>query len=374
MKTLFFLCLLTIAQGLHAFDWQGHRGARGLYPENTIGSMQTALQYPVMTLELDVVISKDDLVVVSHEPWMNPEICLGPARERLSGKKVNLRTLTYDEIKKYDCGSLGNPRFPEQRKVSVGKPLLTDLLQSMEQELRRLGRTGVGYNIEIKSTPEDEARGFQPEYRKFSELVVATILKHIPMERFTIQSFDWRVLRYLKEKHPGLSLVALRESSFVPQKVIEELGFAPKIFSPHWKLLNAETVAFFQQQGIRVIPWTVNEVEDMRSVKALGVDGIITDYPNRILELEQKSCPAGHNLFEGRCVKIPEHARASNKNPGWVCEHGYQQKRNRCQKIIIPRNAVLLEDGKSWGCKEGYVAYRASCKRDSRKNEILLGL
>jgi hypothetical protein len=107
----------------------------------------------------------------------------------------------------------------------------------------------------------------------------------------------------------------------------------------------------------------VNNVTDMKNLIDMGVDGIITDYPNLIPQVQTKKCPPGHNLFENRCVRVPAHALPSDKNPGWVCKAGYQQKRNRCIKINVPRNAHLLEDGKTWACNEGYVRYRGTCRK-----------
>jgi glycerophosphoryl diester phosphodiesterase len=332
-----------------SFDWQGHRGARGLYPENTIGSMKEALKYPVTTLELDVVISKDRQVVVSHEPWIDPEICKTP-------KRKNIFEMTYAEVMTFDCGSKPHPRFPEQQKVNEGKPLLSKLIKETKDNK-------ISYNVEIKSTSEQELRGFQPDYKTFTDIVLKELLLLLPAERFSIQSFDWRVLKYLKVKHPQVTLSALGQEVHDPDKLIKELGFIPEIYSPHYKGLKADLVRRYQLLHMKVIPWTVNSVEEMRFIKSIGVDGIITDFPNLIEVAEQKSCPPSHNLFEGKCVKIPSHALPSDTNPGWVCKKGYQQKRSKCVKIRIPHNAHFLEDGKTWVCNEGYYRYRATCRK-----------
>jgi len=265
-----------------AMDWQGHRGARGLYPENTIGAMKEALKYPeVTTLELDVVISKDGEVVVSHEPWMGAEICLDLNSKPVKERSINMYKLTYDEIAKYDCGSKAHPRFPEQKKVRESKPLLRTLLQETEQLVQASGRK-IEYNIEIKSTEEDERDGFQPGVIEFSDKVVKVIADTVGNRRASIQSFDWRVLKYLHKAYPAYKTVALIEETYRPAAVLKKLGFKPTVFSPYFKNLTAEHVKFFRQKGVLVVPWTVNEVADMKSVVRLGVDGIITDYPNRI--------------------------------------------------------------------------------------------
>jgi glycerophosphoryl diester phosphodiesterase len=344
------------------FDWQGHRGARGLYPENTINGMKEAVKFPITTLELDVVISKDNEVVVSHEPWMSEEICLDSKGKPVKDREVNLYAINYDVIKTYDCGTKPHPRFLQQKKISEFKPLLSDLIAAMEPSKYK-------YNIEIKSTPEDEKSGFQPEYKQFTNLAIAQITKLLPVDRFTIQSFDWRVLKHVHEMYPQISLGALRETKYKAKDVLKELGFSPAVFSPDWEMLTAKDVKYFHSKKILVVPWTVNTIKDMEKLIFMRVDGIITDYPNLIMEIPQKiyllepECLANFNRFEGRCVKIPKHAVASIKNPGWVCNVGYMQKRNTCVKIKIPKNARLTEDGKTWICDEGFKRYRYSCKQ-----------
>jgi glycerophosphoryl diester phosphodiesterase len=361
-----FVSLLLVLLSFNTFadfDWQSHRGGRGIYPENTINGMKVSVKFPgVTTLELDVVMSKDQQVVVSHEPWMNEEMCLDPKGQTVSGKEVNLYKLTYAQIKEYDCGSKTHPRFPRQQKIKEHKPLLKDLIK----ELRASGKK---FNIEIKSTEEDEQSGYQPEYKKFTDLVMNQILEELSPSRFTIQSFDWRVLRYLHEKYPNIEISALRESKYSHQNIVKELGFAPQIFSPDYELLSAADVAYFHKNNIKVIPWTVNSPDMMNKMIAMHVDGIITDYPDLIAEIPVDSyqhvpeCPTNSNRFENKCIKIPTHAVASEQNPGWKCKPGHVQKRDGCVKIKLPRHARFEEDGKTWVCKEGYERYRSLCKR-----------
>lgn len=344
-------------------DWQGHRGARGLYPENTIGAMEEALKYPVTTLELDVVVSKDLKVVVSHEPWMNEDICLDSQGKKVRNKDFNLYKMTYEEIQKFDCGSLPYPRFPQQKKIKEGKPTIDKLIEVTEVTLKRLNRENVQYNIEIKSTPEDEKDGFQPDVATFSDLVIKTIQEKLPASKFTIQSFDWRILQYINKTYPEVRLVALKEDNVNPEKDLKLLGFKPYVYSPYFKELKKKHVDAFHNQGIKVIPWTVNSVQDMEEMLDMNVDGIITDYPNLITEVNSKKCKEGSNLFEKKCVKLPAHSLPSDQNPGWTCKPGYAQKRAGCSKIKVPRNGYLLPDGKGWECLAGFERYRATCKK-----------
>jgi glycerophosphoryl diester phosphodiesterase len=359
----FFLPALLFSMSAFALDWQGHRGARGLYPENTIGAMEESLKYPVTTLELDVVVSKDMQVVVSHEPWMSEEICTNPEGKTVKDREYNLYKLTYEEITKFDCGKKVHPRFPHQIKVATGKPTLDQLITSTEATLKKLNRSEIPYNIEIKSTVEDERDGFQPDVKTFSDLVIKTIKAKLPLKKFTIQSFDWRVLQYIHKTYPDVKLVALIETKVDPEADLKNLGFNPYVYSPDFTLLTKEHVDFFHKQKIKVIPWTLNEVTDMEKMISFNVDGIITDYPNKIKEILAKKCKAGTNYFNNKCVKIPAHAVPSEDVPGWDCESGYVQKRMNCVKIAVPENGKLKEDGKSWECLEGFVAYRDSCKK-----------
>jgi glycerophosphoryl diester phosphodiesterase len=357
------LLLVTLAFNVLAVDWQGHRGARGLYPENTIGAMEEALKYPVTTLELDVVISKDKKVVVSHEPWMNEEICLDSKGNKIKGHEHNLYKLDYEEIALYDCGTLPHPRFSLQKKINVGKPTLDKLLLVTEETLKRLNRSDVQYNIEIKSTPEEEKDGYQPDVKTFSDLVVKTILARLPATRFTLQSFDWRVLQYLHTAYPEMRLVALNEDPMASGDVLKKLGFKPYVYSPDFALLTQNDLDFFHKEGIKVVVWTVNEIPQMKALLKMGVDGIITDYPNLIIEAAAKKCKNGFNFFEGKCINLPAHSLPSDSNPGWTCKPGYVQKRAYCTKIKVPDAGHLLPDGKTWECNPGFKPYRGTCKK-----------
>ncbi len=281
------------------FDLQGHRGARGLKPENTIPACILALEYGVTTLELDVVISKDKQVVVSHEPWMSAEICLQPDGSPIAKEdqlKFNLYELNYAEIKQFDCGSIGNPRFTEQEKLTAHKPLLKDVLVAAETHIKNHTLYEVDYNIEIKSRADGD-HSYHPAPEEFSDLVYNLIDDYLPWERVVIQSFDFRVLKYFNKKYPHVRLAVLIENTKSPEKNLQELGFTPSVYSPYFKGLKKDHIDYLHTvtvskppnvsapRKVRVIPWTVNEVEDMKKLKAMGVDGLITDYPNRAAEI-----------------------------------------------------------------------------------------
>lgn len=276
------------AQYIPKFDLQGHRGARGLKPENTIPAFIAALNHGVTTLELDVVITKDRQVLVSHEPFMSSEICLKPDSSLISEEeapKYNIYKMSYAETQRFDCGLKVHPRFPEQEKMPATKPLLRNVIAAAEDHIKSYTFYEVDYNIEIKSEKAGDGK-FQPAPEEFSDLVYQLIDLYLPWERVVIQSFDFRVLKYFHKKYPHVRLAALVENQKTADANLKELGFSPSVYSPDFTLLKSQSaVTALKKKKIRVIPWTVNEVEDMKRLKLWGVDGIITDYPNRATEL-----------------------------------------------------------------------------------------
>lgn len=270
-----------------AIDIQGHRGARGLLPENSIRGFVKAIDLGVNTLELDLCITKDKLVVVSHEPFISSEICLDSDRNMISeeqSKQLNIYQMDYVEVRSYDCGSLMHPRFRSQGKVKAVKPLLSEVFRRIEDYYVKNNITPLAYNIEIKSMQEtDEV--YHPAPEEFSDLVFDQIEGVIDWSRVTIQSFDFRVLQYFSEKHPEVQLAQLIENDKPWQENVDELGFKPEIYSCYYKLLTKEIIEELHSENIRVIPWTINEIPEMEELISWGVDGIITDYPDRAKEL-----------------------------------------------------------------------------------------
>ena len=269
------------------FDLQGHRGARGMKPENTIPAFLIALDSGVTTIEMDLAITKDKQIILSHEPWMAASICLKADNSVITSreeKKFNIFQMTYDEVKKFDCGSKGNEKFPQQEKIKVFKPLLIDVIVAVETHIKNYTQYEVDYNIEIKSSPEGDNK-FHPAPQEFSDMVYNLLDQYLPLERVIIQSFDFRVLKYWHEKYPDVRLAALVENSNSVYRNLSELGFNPSVYSPYFKLLEKEDVEYLQKQKIRTIPWTVNEIEDIKKMRQMGVDGLITDYPDRAAQL-----------------------------------------------------------------------------------------
>lgn len=291
-KKLFFILLIVFIVPHHTYsqklDIQGHRGARGLLPENTINAFIKAVDLGVSTLELDVVISKDGKVVISHEAYMSAAICLDQDARTIEGsdeKSHNIYQMDYETVRKYDCGIIGNKRFPEQEKVTAHKPLLSEMIEVVEKHISKNNLKPVNYNIEIKSTPKGD-NVYHPAPGKFSDIVYEEVNRLLPLDRVIIQSFDIRVLKYLHKQYPQVKLAFLVENKLNYKAQLKKLGFEPAIYSPYYKLLDAEVVAKLQKKNIQVIPWTVNDPVEMKLLMEWGVDGIITDYPNRAIKLQ----------------------------------------------------------------------------------------
>ncbi len=262
------------------FDIQGHRGARGLLPENSTDGFLHAADLGVTTLELDVVIAGDSTVVVSHEPWMSETICSDTTGQAIThGESHNIFQLPYAAVARYDCGSRGHPDFPRQKKQPAIKPRLIDVIEAVEKHTERRGVKPLHYNIEIKSRREWDGV-YTPAPPVFLQLVYDVVISSGVMDRVTVQSFDMRSLQ--AAHHLGapwqLALLVLSDTDLA--SILTRLGFTPQIFSPAFRLVEESLVHAAHARGMRIVPWTVNEVSDMIRLKALGVDGLITDYPD----------------------------------------------------------------------------------------------
>lgn len=268
------------------FDLQGHRGARGLYPENSVEGFLAAVDLQVNTLEMDVVISKDKKVVVSHEPWINSVICSDSSGNPIpDGKGLNMFEMSYDQISKYDCGSQPHPDFPLQAKLMTVKPLLSEVVTKIEASVASLELEPIKYNIEIKSTLEGD-NIYHPEPAAFCQLVYDQIIESGIKERTIIQSFDVRSLQAMKKIDSSVPVALLIYETQAFENDLEKLGFTPEIYSPYYKLVDEDLVQSCKANNIELIPWTVNDEDDMIELLERGVDGIITDYPDVALTLK----------------------------------------------------------------------------------------
>ncbi len=271
------------------FDVQGHRGARGLLPENTVPAFLRALELGVTTLELDTVIARDATVVVSHEPWMSAAICSQPDGTPVPQEQeqtFRLFEMTYDEVARYDCGRRGNPRFPTQAALPAVKPRLRDVIEAAEAYAAAHDRPPPRYNIETKARPDWDGV-FTPDPETFTRLLYDVLVETGVKDRATLQSFDVRTLQAGRRLDPSwhLALLVEQEEDRGLEANLDVLGFLPEVYSPDSQLVDEALVAAAHAKGLLVIPWTVNTMDEMQRLKALGIDGVITDYPDLGVQL-----------------------------------------------------------------------------------------
>jgi len=270
------------AATLPVFDTQGHRGARGLLPENTVPAMLAAMNLGVTTLEMDAQVSKDGQVLLSHDPYLNPEhelLADGTEIPAADGQKYVLYEMNYSDIRKFDVGSKRYSRFPEQQLLPAHKPLLSEVIDTVQAYIKKHQLPQVFYNIETKSKPETDNK-YHPAPDEFVQRLMAVIEAKEITPWVIIQSFDVRTLQVLHQQYPQVKTALLVENQDIFEQHLDKLGFIPDIYSPSYHLVDSALVAAAHQRSIRVIPWTVNELAEMRHLKTLGVDGIISDYPN----------------------------------------------------------------------------------------------
>ena len=262
-------------KGATDLDIQGHRGCRGLRPENTLPAFERALELQVTTLEMDVQATRDGVLIVHHDPRLNPKLCVRADGSKLSATPFD--KLDYDDLSNVDCGKLQNPKFPQQLPVPGAH------IPTLNEVLRLAASSGypVQVSIEIKMQEKRSDLGASD----LARLVVENVKEHGLESRTIIQSFDAAALVAVRELAAEISRAYLvRDRNY--QKQIDD-GTAT-IISPKHVSLRQGDVARLQDQGIPVIPWTVNSPKDIRRLIAWGVDGIISDYPDRVIEARQE--------------------------------------------------------------------------------------
>lgn len=284
-----------------AFDLQGHRGARGLAPENTLAAFRMALALGVTTLETDLAVTKDGVVVLGHDPRLNPDLVRGPDGQWIAAPGPAIRSLTRAELERYDIGRI-NPvskyasQFPQQKPVDGERiPTLAALYAMAGPNVR--------FNIETKIDPAKPDETLDPV--QFTRVVVDVIRAANAAERTTLQSFDWRTLLEARRIAPEIKTACLtiesnnmdtvRRTTGQPSAWLGGLDLAaaggslPRlvkaagcaVWSPFWRNVTADSVTEAHGLGLKVIPWTVNTAAEMAALVDLGVDGLITDYPDR---------------------------------------------------------------------------------------------
>jgi glycerophosphoryl diester phosphodiesterase len=303
--SLALLCWVLGTMSAAAFDLQAHRGGRGLAPENTLGAFKQAAALGVTTIETDLAVTKDDVVVLSHEPRLNPDLVRGPDGKWIEGIGPTIRSLTLDELKRYDIGRI-NPasaygrQFPRQIAIDGERfPTLSEVYAAIPAPMR--------FNIEIKTDPTRPDETANPAY--FARLVVDQVRDSKAVERTLIQSFDWHSLIETRKLAPEIPTACLtietrnsdtiRRADATPSPWLGGLdpkahgGSVPRlakaagcaVWSPFWRNLTPEALAEAHKLELQVLPWTVNEPADMARLIDQKVDGLITDYPEQGLAI-----------------------------------------------------------------------------------------
>jgi glycerophosphoryl diester phosphodiesterase len=261
-------------------DVQGHRGARGHLPENTLPSFALALEMGVTTLELDVGVTRDGVVVIHHDRRLNPDLARGRDGKWVSAPAPTIYSLSYEQLSVYDVGRIRPDseyarRFPHQKPIDGTRiPRLADLFSMVSSPTK--------FNIETKLVPEAPDETLAPE--PFARALIAEVRKAGVAARTTIQSFDFRTLAVIQREAPEIRTAYLtsgRKGEAVPRTVHAAGG---AIWSPNFQDLDARALAAARELGVKVIPWTVNEPADIERVLAMSVDGVISDYPDRVLK------------------------------------------------------------------------------------------
>ncbi len=268
---------------------EGHRGARGHVPENTIASMIKGIELGANVLEVDVYITKDGQVLVAHDPYLNRAISTVPGVDDLSAEQAKTyvwHQMNYEDIRKIDVGSKGNPSFPKQVKQPAYMPLLGELIDSVEQFTSGSDRSPIIYNIEIKSNPKFDSV-YQPSAAVIVKKVMDVVRSKNIGNRFYLQSFDKRQIIEVHTTYPDVVTAYLVDSKTLSvEDNLKELGYVPEIYSPHFSLVNSQTVEDCKKSKMKLVPWTVNTRVAVDTLVGLGVDGIITDYPELVADVK----------------------------------------------------------------------------------------
>ncbi|HEU4608582.1 MAG TPA: glycerophosphodiester phosphodiesterase family protein [Chitinophagaceae bacterium] len=273
---------------LPSFDKEGHRGARGLMPENTVPAMLKALDLGVTTLEMDACITADSQVIISHDPYFNHFISThSDGRPVTADEEDSLRlfNMTYEQTRRFDVGIRPYDAFPQQEKLNVSKPLLSSLIDSVEDYCRRNQLARPFYNIETKSNPATDNK-YHPGPETFVRLLMDVVKSKKIEYRTIIQSFDIRTLQLIHKNYPGIRTSLLIEGydNRTLDQQLKTLGFIPDIYSPAWKKVDKQLVEACHNRKMKLVPWTVDDKASIERLKQMGVDGIITDYPNLLTD------------------------------------------------------------------------------------------
>ncbi len=269
------------------FQVHGHRGCRGLYPENTLPAFEMASRLGVDAIELDIVISKDSRVVVSHEPYFShlystsPE---GKAIKKYIEKKHNLYELTVDEIQTYDVGLRRHKDFPSQKEIACYKPTLQEAVRHIDAIRKKQKQAPMHYSIEIKRKKRWDDK-FHPSAKPFVDLVLSELRSLKISKRSSLLCFDLEVLEYIHRMAPDIQLVYLVDNLYSIERNMNRLTFTPDVYGPKFSLVDKKSIQYCNTLGIDIVCWTVNRESDMKKLIRMGIKGITTDFPDILMNV-----------------------------------------------------------------------------------------
>jgi glycerophosphoryl diester phosphodiesterase len=275
----------TADKGLPEFYKVGHRGTRGLMPENTVPAMIKGLETGANTIEFDVHITKDGQVVVYHDASFTPSYTTKPDGSDISAAeraRYTFYQMNYDSIRTFIIGEKPYPAYPEQQRLRSHAPLLSELIDSVEAYTQAHHLPPAYYLLEIKSSAKTDGTE-QPSPEEYMRVLMGVKQLQPLGQRLLIQSFDMRPLQVLHRTHPHIKLGFLtsdKKGTF--EQHLGQLGFTPFFYNPEYHLVTPELVSKCHAKQIRIVPWTVQDPAEMKRLRTTGVDGIITDYPNRL--------------------------------------------------------------------------------------------
>jgi len=258
----------------------GHRGCRGILPENSIEGFKKAIDLGVDGIEFDVVVNKDKQIVISHAPYMEKKYCLMPdGRKIKQEKEINLFQMTQMEIEQFDCGSKYHPNFPEQKKLKTYKPLLQELFNKVDF-------SNVMILFEIKSEKRYYGK-YQPQPDEYVDIILKEVSNYVHRKNIVFMSFDSNIINELHKRAPQYKLVYLTYAPFKSVKSsIKDLTVQPYAIGMYNPTISKREIIKANELGIAVFAWTVNSYKDFERLKRYGIDGIITDYPGDFIKRE----------------------------------------------------------------------------------------
>lgn len=278
--------LASTAFGQQKLDVEGHRGGMGLMPENTVASFINGVKMGAKTLEMDVVISKDGQALVSHDPYLSSAFMRKPDGSDITKeeeKSLVLFKMPYDSIRMYDAGTKPYPSFPQQAKIKTYRPLLSEVIDSVEAYVKKNHLKPVYYNIETKSVERGDGL-YNPVPEVFVSTMMAVLNKKGIQDRLIIQSFDVRTLQVLHKTDPKVKLSLLVSRVNVDED-LKKLGFTPEVYSPYYTFVTPDVVKKSHEYKMFLLPWTVDQEKDMIALGDMGVDGIISNYPDKLVKI-----------------------------------------------------------------------------------------